>query len=172
MNCCLGNGARAIYYAWEHILDFKDRTLSVNLLLNRASPWADVNSHLPCEGRVDILIKTPCFLQIRIPEWVDPSETSCRVNGKIRKLQFNGRYALAGKAKKRDQVRLKFPIDERTVTASLGGRQYTLVVRGNEVVSIDPPGKYYPYYQRDHYRNDDVRWTRRGRFVSNRVFEW
>ena len=31
--------------------------LSVNLLLNRASPWVDVDSHIPYEGRVDLKVK-------------------------------------------------------------------------------------------------------------------
>lgn len=53
---------------------------------------------------------------------------------------------------KGDRVKLTFPIVERTVKTKLGGRLYTLVIKGNEVVSIDPPGKHYPYYQRDHYR--------------------
>src|SRR5262249_2882541 len=69
--CCLGNGARALYYAWEGILDHKDDVLQVNLLLNRASRWADVNSHLPYTGRVDIRVKERNRLLVRIPEWVD-----------------------------------------------------------------------------------------------------
>lgn len=172
MNCCLGNGARAIYYAWEHILDFKDGTLSVNLLLNRASTWADVNSHIPCEGRVDIHVKRKCHLEIRIPDWVEPDQVECRMNGKARELQFRGRYAVIGRTGKGNRVDLCFPITERSLKTRLGGRPYELIIRGNEVVSIDPPGKYYPYYQRNHYREDQVRWKRRNRFVSDRLIQW
>jgi len=71
---------------------------------------------------------------------------------------------------KGDRVKLTFPIVERTVKTKLGGRLYTLVIKGNEVVSIDPPGKHYPYYQRDHYRENKARWVNRERFVGPFVF--
>ena len=50
MHCCTGNAARAIYYVWQNILRWEDGKLRVNLLLNRASAWADVDSHIPYEG--------------------------------------------------------------------------------------------------------------------------
>lgn len=73
---------------------------------------------------------------------------------------------------KGDRVKLTFPIVERTVKTKLGGRLYTLVIKGNEVASIDPPGKHYPYYQRDHYRENKARWVNRERFVVNEVLDW
>ena len=57
-HCCTGNGTRAIYYLWDHMLTTR-RPVSVNLLLNRASPWADVDSHIPYAGQVDVRIKQP-----------------------------------------------------------------------------------------------------------------
>src|SRR5207253_10624685 len=58
-SCCQGNIARAIYYVWENVLTREDGALRVNLLLNRASPWADVQSCIPYTGQVDIKIKEP-----------------------------------------------------------------------------------------------------------------
>ena len=57
MQCCNGNSIRALYYLWEHILDYQDGRLRVNLLLNRPSPWADLHSHIPYQGQVDVKIK-------------------------------------------------------------------------------------------------------------------
>ena len=50
--CCSGNGTQAMYYAWHSTVRFKDAVATVNLLLNRASPWMDVSSYLPYEGKV------------------------------------------------------------------------------------------------------------------------
>ena len=58
-HCCTGNASRSIYFIWDHILDYSSGKLRVDLLLNRASPWADIDSHIPYTGRVDIRIKTP-----------------------------------------------------------------------------------------------------------------
>jgi hypothetical protein len=50
--------------------------------------------------------------------------------------------------------------------------KYTLVRKGNEVVAIDPPGRYCPLYQRDHYRVNDTRWRKVERFVSGEQVYW
>ena len=51
--CCTANGAVGLYYAWHGITRFDQSsgTATVNLLLNRAAPWLDVDSWLPYEGR-------------------------------------------------------------------------------------------------------------------------
>jgi len=163
--CCIGNGGRALYYVWEKMVGFKNNTLRVHLLLNRASPWADVNSYVPYEGQVDLSIKTACNLEIRIPEWVEPGEVSASVNGTQRELSFHGRYARAGYVKAGNAVTVTFPISEHTTTTTIGNVPYTLMIKGHNVVSIDPPGRWYPFYQRAHYRENRVRWLDRERFV-------
>ena len=172
MHCCTGNGTRAIYYIWEHILRFFDGTLRVNLLLNRASPWADVLSYVPYEGRVDVKVKQSCNLEVRIPEWVKPEESTCTVNGKPRKLTFRERYAQMGGVNNGDLVAVTFPIAERTVKTTIGGKPYTLIIKGNDVVFIDPPGRWYPFYQRAHYRENQVRFRKITRFVSEQLIHW
>jgi len=94
--CCTGNAARTLYHAWEHILHFADGKLRINLLLNRGSPWADVDSYIPYEGQVDVRVKRACDLAVRLPEWVRPEQAACRVNGAERALGWDGRYARLG----------------------------------------------------------------------------
>ena len=48
----------------------------------------------------------------------------------------------------------------------------TLIRRGNELVAIDPPGRYCPLYQRQYYRVDSTRWRKIERFVSDQVIHW
>jgi hypothetical protein len=172
MHCCTGNATRALYYAWENILSHADGKLRVNLLLNRASPWADVDSHIPYTGQVDVRVKQPVDLSIRIPEWVSPRETRCQVGGCERSLDFSGRYAGVGRVQAGDVATLSFPIAERTEITFVEKEQYTLTRKGNDVVHIDPPGRYCPLYQRDHYRSDTTRWRKVERFASNQTIHW
>jgi len=171
-HCCTGNGTRAIYYLWEHMLTYDEGKLRVNLLLNRPSCWADVDSHLPYTGQVDVRIKQALELSIRIPEWVSPEEARCTVNGTQRGLRWDGRYAVVGAVAPGDQATLTFPISERTDVVWVEKRRYTIVRRGNEVVDIDPPGRYCPLYQRGHYRQDSTRWRKIERFVSDETILW
>ncbi len=173
MHCCSGNMTRTIYYLWENILSFESGTLRVNLLLNRASPWADLDSYVPYEGRADLHIRVPCSLEVRIPEWVKPEETGCTVNGEARSLGWQGRYARVGPVKPKDAVTLTFPIAERMVKETIGGVDYTLAVKGNDVVLIDPPGRHYPFYRdKGRYRENKAQWVKRRRLVSPEPICW
>ena len=172
MACCNGNGARTIYYVWENILTYQNGKLRVNLLLNRASPWADVNSGIPYQGRVDVKVKKACQLEVRIPEWITPEQTQCRVDETTRSLGWNGRYALVGTVDADQQVIMTFPISERTEKTVINEREYTIVRKGNEVISIDPPGQYCPLYQREKYRADKVQRKQIERFVADEMIEW
>jgi hypothetical protein len=164
-NCCTGNGARALYFVWEQMLHVEHQSATVHLLLNRASEWLDIDSYLPYTGRVDFHIKRACELRFRLPEWVKPAEAACAVNGVSRPLAFDGRYAQAGPLRPGDRLTATFPIGERTEKRRIGGRGYQLLVRGNDVISIDPAGERCPFYQRAKYRGD-VQWIDRQRFVS------
>lgn len=71
-----------------------------------------------------------------------------------------------------DVASLTFPVSERIDVVDVQKARYTLVRRGNEIVQIDPPGRYAPLYQRQHYRSDAVRWRRIERFVSEETIRW
>ena len=172
MHCCTGNGARAIYYIWENILHHEHGRLRVNLLLNRASPWVDVDSHIPYTGRVDLKVKEPVLLSIRIPEWVRPGEVRVQVDGADRDVSWDGRYAEVGEVKPGDIAVMTFPIAERTDTVWIEKERYTLVRKGTDVVAIDQPGRYCPLYQREHFREAETRWRKTKRFVSSDRIHW
>ena len=164
--CCTGNGARGLYFVWEHMLTSSGGQVQVNLLMNRASPWADVHSHIPYAGQVDVHVKQPCLLKVRIPEWVTPQEVACRVNDDERRLQWEGRYAIVGPVSVGAVATLSFPIAERTDAVNIEKQRYILTRKGNDVVSIYPRGRFSPFYQRDDYRDGATRWRKLERVVS------
>ena len=176
MHCCTGNATRAIYYVWQSILTHVGsgarRELRVNLLLNRGSKWADVESHIPYVGQVDVRIKQPLDLCIRLPEWVKRDEARVEVNGVNRRVDWEGRYAVVGGVVPGDVATMTFPIVERTDRVWIEKESYTLVRKGNDVVAIDPPGRICPLYQREHYRVDSTRWRKLERFVSDEDIYW
>ena len=113
--CCTGNCERALYYAWESILNYEKSRgeLKVNLMLNRTAPWADVDSYLPYSGRVEIKAKQPLTsVKVRAATWVDKQQVGCRVGGETRRISWNGSYLDAGSVNPGQTVTLEFPSAE------------------------------------------------------------
>jgi hypothetical protein len=146
MQCCTGNGTQGLYYAWEAITRERRGLAEVNLLLNRASPWLDVESWLPHEGRVVLHPKTVRRVAVRLPRWVSPDDV--KVEGATGNPQHVGRHLVVD-AEPGATVEITFPVHEQTATYTVDGTAYTFRFRGNDVVSVEPrtggPG-YYPMY--------------------------
>ena len=171
-HCCTVNGAKVLYWIWDRILTHEAGRLDVNLLLNRASPWADVDSYVPYAGQVDIRVKRPVTLRVRLPEWARPRDLVTRVDGTVRETTQQGRYAVAGEVAPGQTVTCCFPLPNRTDHVHIEKRPYTLKRRGNDVIAIDPPGRYLPLYQRQHYASGSPRFRRVERFIPERVVHW
>ena len=78
-----------------------------------------------------------------------------------------------GSAEPGKKITLTFPILERTVKEKFGAGNYTLVMRGNTVVQIDPAGVNWPLnHGREKYRTTQVAWKNAQRFVSDETIEW
>jgi len=173
MACCTGKGSRAIYYVWENIITHRnDGRLTVNLLLNRASPWADVQSRIPYEGCVEVQMKQPCELAIRIPEWTAPQDIRCFVNDKPVEVKWEGRFAVIGQRRAADRVTMQFPIGERTDRMTINGAPFEFTRKGNNVVHVEPQGRIAPLYQQAAYRQNETRWRTVERFVADRWLDW
>jgi hypothetical protein len=175
MHCCTGNSTRAIYYIWENIVHAKADELRVNLLLNRASAGADIYSYIPYQGRVQMKMKQAYpRIAIRMPEWVQngSSDVTCTVNNSRHDSNWEGRYIRLGPVKPGDLIDVSFPIATRTSTETIGAGRYTLEIRGNTVVSVDPPGKLGAIYQRAAYKATDAPKRKVRRFVSDKEIAW
>lgn len=141
------NGARTLYCVWDSIVTRDEDEARVNLLLNRASPWVDVDSYLPAEGRVVLHIKDASKVSVRIPEWGNPWEVQGSVGGQRRRVRVEGRWVRMTRLKPGDQVTLTFSLPKRVVHRVIGEIPYKLVLRGSNVVSIDPKGVAFPLYE-------------------------
>ena len=174
-HCCTGNSARTMYYIWQNILTYDQGTLRLNLLLNRASEWVDVCSYIPYEGKVEIVVKKPLSAGlVRVPEWVSPNDQEVAVTTAAGNRQFNweGRYLNLGSAKPGEMLTVIFPISTHRTTETIGNVLYTLEIKGNTVVSIDPPGKNGPLYERAYFRAHEAPMVKVQRFVADEQIKW
>jgi hypothetical protein len=188
MQCCTANAARGLYYAWESIARCAGDEAQVNLLLNRASPWLDLDSYLPYQGRVVIRNKTARRISVRIPAYVDRRDWDCAVNG-VRRSQppdrvrgaVVGRYQVFDNVKPGDVLELRFPLRDQTLTRTANAGQadaevaYTMTLRANTVLAISPRDESpqnYPFYQRDSRRGREAPRKTVRRSVMAQVARW
>ncbi len=120
MFCCTYNGLIGLYHAWESIVRCAGDTAHVNLLLNRASPWLDIDSYLPFEGRVVIRNKTVRRIAVRIPRWVDLDAVKAAVNGRKAAPFWIGRVLVVDRLRARDAVEVTFPMVESAAAFKVG----------------------------------------------------
>ena len=172
MHCCTGNAARTLYTIWDSIVVREANSVRINLLLNRVSPWLDVDSHLPYEGRVDVRIKKATAIALRIPKWTRRDEVRCVVNGATRPARWAGNYVELDGLAEGDTVVISFPQSETRVFRMIGENIYHLTMRGDTVIEIDPQGELYPLYQRSHFRQSSAPLSRKKRFVSSETIRW
>jgi hypothetical protein len=174
--------ATAFYYAWQGITRFdKEAKLAqVNLFLNRVSPWLDVASYLPYEGKVilrnkqasTILVRLPMWLNDRLPGW-DEDQTA--VHGKCNGQSFVparvGRNLLLD-VQPGDVVELNFPVPTRTDKYTIHGTVYKLQFRGGTVVDIDPrntSSNVIPVYRREAMKATKAPMHTVKRFVTDSI---
>jgi hypothetical protein len=185
--CCTGNVTESLYYVWESVVRNQAGTAAVNLLLNRASPWLDVDSYLPYEGKVVIRNKACDRVSIRIPSWVDRSQLRVRVNDRAASPVWLGNFILLENLKTQDTLTLLFPVEEHTEQYTYhpgifgglpdvreGGLIYTLKFRGNTLVDVTPREDrgFYPIYQRDHYKQTAAPMREVTRYVAPKLIKW
>ena len=115
MACCTGNGIQGFYYAWEAAIRHNAGTSTVNLFYTRFSPWMDLISYLPYEGKIIIKNKATKKLNVRIPSWVLLGNVCLKVNGNFLTPEFTGRYICLGSLDGNEQIEITFPQPKRTL---------------------------------------------------------
>jgi len=170
--CCSANGSIGLYYAWEGITRFGEGVATVNLFLNRASSWMDIDSYLPYEGRVELHNKEARMALVRIPNWVDMKEVKSFVNNSSVHPATSGRYLVFADLQKGETIRLEFPNPDVKEEHTIGGERYQVTLRGSTVVDVDPRPKepgLISLYQRSQYKAEKAPMSTVRRFAPERI---
>ncbi len=182
MHCCTGNASQAIYYAWEGALREETGAATVNLLLNRSGRTVDVLSHLPYEGRVDLLIKAPLRVAVRIPHWVELAAARLERAGERLETERVGRHLVVRGLRAGDRVTLTFPVRESAATYTVNAgtpaaATYHLRFRASTALAVEPEAPRqpndFPLYRGRGLRTAAAPRRTVARFVADRIFaEW
>jgi len=153
MTCCNCHGVRGLFLAWSNAVTKEHNCFSVNLLFNRRTPWLDVKSYLPFEGKVVVKARQNLEeLRLRIPSWVPFEKVQITrkkgVNGETRRADdWVSPFVRIFGLEEGEIVEIAFPVREQKSTEVAWDREFTVQWRGDNVISIEPQGKYYPLYK-------------------------
>lgn len=183
-----------LYLAWEAITRCRDGVAQVNLLLNRASAWLDLDSYLPYEGKVVLRNKTCRGIHVRIPKWVDRRAISCTETGSGIPFSWAGNFLVLSGLTGKETITIEFPMVETVETYYLLTRNvgpkwwlhkddlptYVLHMKGSTCVKAEFPNRHkftqtepvYPVFRRDHYRANQAPMKNVTRYVHQKVFRW
>ncbi|MBI4586169.1 MAG: glycoside hydrolase family 127 protein [Planctomycetes bacterium] len=174
MNCCTANGSQALYYAWDSIVLERYGTVSVNLLIDRKSPWLDVESRLPDKGEIILRNKKAQQVTMRVPQWVDKDSVKIECGGKVVKPVWNQNYLLFGELAANAVVRVSFPVKASTEQyAAVKGKVYTIRFKGNTAIGMEPTSREgYPVYDASRPEKvEDLKLSTPGHVAGKRI-DW
>ena len=155
MGCCASSGAKGLYLAWHEALTSTEGGVSVNLPVSRDSDKATVRCREPNEGRLEITMKHPGNLTVRVPGGPDRADVTVERDGTPVDVSWRGDFVELAGLDAGARVVVRYPLEEHTETVTVGGRDFTTPVdyrvtwRGNTVIAVDPPGRHCPLYRRE-----------------------
>lgn len=146
--CCIGGGMRALYLVWRAAIAESGQETRVELGFSRSTPHVEVIGHEPWSGRIEVYLRSPRRLLLRVPEHVRPTEVRATVDGVEVSIPHRGRYAVFEELQPGHRVAIEYPLRPRAETYHIAGRTYQADWRGNTLVEIKPAGERYPIYRR------------------------
>jgi hypothetical protein len=159
MQCCNAAGTRALYDLWRHAVEeapAADGQLpckKVHLRFSVETPALKVVSHEPAAGRLDLTARQDCRVEVRVPEGVPEALAVVGDLASPRVLALPAQNGMVGFACRKDEaVQLHYPLPGRSREYVVGSLGRTVrcggVWRGETLMQMDPPGIYYPLYER------------------------
>jgi hypothetical protein len=168
------SGPYGMYHAWHGITRFDHDVATVNLFLNRVSPWMNVASWLPYEGKVELTNKQARTADVRIPGWLELDDVKTSINGLPVKPSRAGHHLIFRKLKPGDIVRLEFnqpeSIDQYFVPSNQ--REIAIQLRGSTVLDLAPRDQdptVIPLLKRDQMKANKAPMHKVRRFASQNI---
>jgi hypothetical protein len=156
MGCCPPEGMRAIWEAWQGVVEERPDGVYVNMCLTRDHPAARVAAARPEDGRLEVTATRAGRYGLRPPGWAPREQVALACNGHAVPARWDqGQDYLLAEAQPGDVLALSWPVPSLTqqcVPTSVPDRHDPITVRwvGNTVVGVEPQGTYLPMFTEEH----------------------
>jgi hypothetical protein len=151
IGCCSEAMVRALHLAWKHGLEETQGAVWANLLFDRDTPFAKLETGLPSKGQVRVTMKRDGDLYIRVPDWARPT-ISYQPSEIAASAAWKGPFQRLSSLKKGQTVEMNFRLlrSSREWLHSIMGITYRSDWLGDTVISISPRGNCFPLYERTY----------------------
>ena len=161
MQCCNAAGARGLYDLWRYAVEAvegageRQPEYAIHLRFSVRTPALTVVSHEPAEGRLDVTVEQACGILVRLPEGAREAVAVVRGpdGGEPRVVVLAAREGYVEVDVGRGgTAEVRYPLPERVAHYEVGAPGKRAVGmgywRGETLMRVDPPGPYYPLYDR------------------------
>lgn len=154
MGCCPPEGMRALWEAWQGVVEERPEGLFVNMAFNRDHPAAKVVAYRPEDGRIEVTARKEGAYYLRPPAWADREAVRLTRNGKAEGVVWGGpenAYVVVAAVKTGEVLALLYPVPRFTQTftaTSIPNRAEKVTVQwiGNKVQGVQPRGRHLPMF--------------------------
>lgn len=152
--CCLGAGIRGCYLVWNSAVEKKADTVYVNMSFSRNSPWIELISYQPYEGRTDVIVHDAEKIMVRVPSWVNKENIKISINDTQICADYEDIFIKLSGLKQNDYIKIHYPLRYAIIQESVNGADYAVEWKGDTVVGIEPKGEIYPIFERNHMKSN------------------
>lgn len=155
MGCCPPQGMQAIWHIWNHVVQYADSQVKINLYYDRDSDYARIETDMPNKGYLKVTAKMEADYLLRCPIYTDRNKIKLSVNGKIIQKIWGGpgfNYITVKDIRAKDIIEFEWPLpnfkQKQFIAAATHHpeSEYEFEWLGNTVVNVSPPAKYLPVY--------------------------
>jgi hypothetical protein len=132
--------------AWHSAITNDAVGVRVNLLFSGEAYGVHVNSYLPGEGRIDIKNASAQNVFVRIPEWVNSSNVTVKIEDQTCPTKMVGSYLLASGDERTQVTSIHFPVREKRTTESISLTEYTIDWLGDQILAMSPQAEHLPMF--------------------------
>lgn len=140
----VGGATASLCEVFQEATTFDGLTHKVNLLLDHETDAIEVKS-LYTSPELQIRVKRPGALFVRIPSWVDPQQI--RISGASQSHMLTNGYLLIPDPPVNRTVALHISMPERTLTLKHRTRRYRVCLKGDHVLAMDNFGADLTFFE-------------------------
>jgi DUF1680 family protein len=128
----------------------KEEQTPLGLQVNFHFDYQDERIHLSTSrdqaAQLDIQLKKPQPLFMRIPGWAPARSVQLWVNGQPVKPEWLGSFVFVSRLEAPAHIRLSYDLPVRQMDEETDGVNYHFTWRGDEIMSMTPNTDWLPFY--------------------------